>query len=183
MNEHAKLLEPPQHACRKDWDDTSKAMETGILVSLVAEVGQHSDLLRGIGIEPRDKSTLLQVEYVVCDEDSSFMVRIIDELPVDLKPGKLSDVNHLSKNFFSAIVAIKISKMSKNTRVLNNIEAWHLARYWRCIVRQNRNYPHQRAHEMMINLEAHIFGDLTKCHLYPTKDKGGEDDQWNATAW
>lgn len=167
-NEHAKLLEPPQHACRKDWDESSKAMECDILVNLVAEVGQTSDKVRGGGTRQRDQSTLLRVEFVVCDEDSSFMVRIMDELPENLQPGKLSDVNHLSNNFFSALVAIKASDTFKNTRVLNKVQVWHLTRYWRYIVHQNTNDP-QRAHEMMGNLEAHIFGDHSKCHLYPTK--------------
>ncbi|MDA9080159.1 hypothetical protein N9M16_01865 [Candidatus Dependentiae bacterium] len=167
-NEHAKLLEPPQHACRRDWDDTSKAMETDILINLVGEVGQHCDKVRGGGAVPRDETTLLRVEYVVCDEDSSFMVRIMDQLPEDLRPGKLSDVNHLANSFFKALVAIKTSSHFKNTCVLTKIEVWHLSRYWRTIVRQIPRKP-QRAHEMMLNLEAHIFGDHGKCKLYPTK--------------
>ena len=168
-NEHAQLLEPPQHACKKDWDDTSKAMETDILINLVGEVGQYYDKAReGGAVVPRDETTLLRVEYVVCDEDSSFMVRIMDQLPEDLRPGKLSDVNHLSNNFFKALVAIKTSSDFKNSRVLTKIEVWHLSRYWRTIVRQNPKDP-QRAHEQMMNLEAHVFGDHSRCHLYPTK--------------
>ncbi|ACO68227.1 predicted protein [Micromonas commoda] len=138
-NEHAKLLEPPQHACKKNWDDTSKAMETDILINLVGEVGQHCDKAReGGALVPRDETSLLRVEYVVCDEDSSFMVRIMDQLPEDLRPGKLSDVNHLANNFFKAL--------------------------------------------MMVNLEAHVFGDHSMCHLCPTKDANGVEHQWCANA-
>ena len=144
-------------------------METDILINLVGEVGQFRDKAREGGtVVPRDETTLLQVEYVVCDEDSSFMVRIMYQLPEDLRPGKLSDVNHLANNFFKALVAIKTSPEFKNTRVLSKIEVWHLSRYWRTIVRQNPKNP-RRAHEMMLNLEAHVFGDHRKCHLYHTK--------------
>ena len=101
-NEHARLLEPPQHACRRDWDGTSKAMETDILINLVGELGQYCGKARGGGtVVPRDENTLLRVEYVVCDDDSSFMVRVMDQLPEDLRPGKISDVNNLASNFFS----------------------------------------------------------------------------------
>ena len=51
------------------------------LINSVGEVGQHCDKVRGGGTVSRDEAMLLRVEYVVCDEDSSFMVRIMNELP------------------------------------------------------------------------------------------------------
>ena len=66
---------------------------------------------------------------------------IMDELPEDLRHGKLSDVNHLANNFFKALVDIKTSSEFKNTRVLIKLEALHLWRYWRCIVCQNARTP------------------------------------------
>ena len=56
--------------------------------------------MREDGTVPRDETTVLRVEYDGCDEDSSFMVRIMDELPEDLRPGKLSDGNHLANTYF-----------------------------------------------------------------------------------
>ena len=139
-------------------------METDILINLVSEVGQCAEKVRRGGTVLRYDSELFKVEYVVCYEDSVFLVRIMDELPEDLRQGKLSDVNHLANKFFRGLVAIKTNSDFKNTRVLTKLEVWHLSRYWRYIAHQNPKNP-QFAHKMMLNLEAHVFGDHGKCHL------------------
>ncbi|XP_044594135.1 uncharacterized protein LOC123271775 isoform X2 [Cotesia glomerata] len=140
------------HDCRLNFHGSAKAMEAAAGVQLV----NHSTILKEAG---------LQVRVIIGDEDSSMIAAVRADNPTK-KFHKLSDKNHLAKNFGKELYGMQ-SKYKELTR--KNVIP-HLKKCFTYAVSQNKG----KSEQLAVNLKQipdHLFNRHENCGSWCNPNK------------
>nr|XP_022290026.1 uncharacterized protein LOC111101728 [Crassostrea virginica] len=139
--EHAKREknQPKDHNCRQNWQGSSKSMEQDMVISMVKK-----KLEKGINIST-----------VICDEDTTTMSRLRQNVSHSIT--KMSDKNHIKKNFTSTLYSLKTKHKSLTTRVIR-----YFLKCFNYLLAQNKENP-SGIEQGLDALGKHPFGNHSSC--------------------
>ena len=144
--------EPPTHKCYRNWNSSSPAMESDILVE---------------GFKQAESVHQVRYMFLIGDGDSSVLHSIHTKVPVwGRYIQKIECANHALKNYRSKLEAIvKDNKGYKGKHGLSQKQIKRLTSGARAAIRmhsQTRNIDQLR-HDLR-NGPYHVFGDHSKCN-------------------
>nr|XP_022341895.1 uncharacterized protein LOC111135807 isoform X1 [Crassostrea virginica] len=133
-------IETTNHDCRKNWQKSSKAMESDMAVEMLHD------------LETRN----FHVKQLIMDNDSTTFAKAKASFDPNIK--KISDFNHTKKNLISKLYDIK--KLKKYP-LLGPKTIQHLSKCFAYAVKSNRDTS-----TLQKNLEcipSHVFGNHNSC--------------------
>lgn len=138
-NAKQKGQTPKPHDCRMNWQGSSKAMESDMVIEMVTKKQQE-------GIE---------IETIVGDDDATTITRLQKAVKTQIK--KRSDSNHVRKNISASLYALRGKYQILTVRVIK-----YLMKCVNYLLAQNRDNPEgiRRGFE---GLCGHVFGDHKAC--------------------
>lgn len=130
-----------EHDCRKNWEGSSKAMESDMCISMLKNL-ESNDVCVGT---------------IIMDNDSTTISKARSEVKADLK--KQCDRNHLLKDFTNKLYDIR---KAKNFRELTPKTISHISKCFRYCVSQNQEDT-EKMKKNLLALGKHVFGDHSYC--------------------
>lgn len=160
----SKENEEKKHMCFRNWNGSSAAMETDIIVE---------------GFRMAEKLYNLRYKYFIADGDSSVYANLVEKVSYGTCIRKIECVNHAIKNYGKYLynikkdsnVAISIRKLLTQTKIQALQKVAQSAIYNHCI---NKN--RQEFIEDLKNGPLHVFNQHEKCKDYYC-NKIGEHDE------
>ena len=159
---NTRQQDPPPHQCFQNWNDSSQAMESDIMVEGLNEIKKTSDLI---------------VKEIIADGDSSTYAAIQANVPWGRDVEKIECANHACKCLRSSLEKLVeakphykgINKLSKPTRV-------RLTTAVRCAIRMRSKQPDRQTairklESDIMNSVYHVFGKHNNCDSYFCKVK------------
>lgn len=128
-----------EHACSKNWDGSSKAMEADMVIEMVREVQEKGH----------------DIDAIIGDEDSTTIGRLRANVNDNIV--KVSDKNHIRKLFGNSLYGLKKQHPMLTVKVIK-----YLQRCFDYIVAQGKGVPTQISADLEA-LSRHPFGDHQCC--------------------
>lgn len=141
-DQHNTQTDKPKHACYKNWNGSSKAMEPDVAAELVEEVEKKSE-------------GKIQVHKLIMDDDCTTVARLRNT--VDHEIIKWSDLNHVKKQLGNSLYAITNKYKCLTGEVIKSLQKW-----FSYAIKQNRNNP-ESFKQAVKQIVPHAFGDHESC--------------------
>ncbi|XP_062576921.1 uncharacterized protein LOC134267321 isoform X2 [Saccostrea cucullata] len=130
---------PPEHKCCKNWEGSSKAMESNVAVELVNKIEKEN----------------VEVSVLVMDDDCTTMARINEEIPHPVI--KWSDISHTKKHLGNSLY--QLQKKHKN---FNNNCVKYFQKCFSYAIVQNKNDT-EALKKNLKQIVPHAFGEHDQC--------------------
>lgn len=146
------LLQAKQHACRRNWNGSSKAMEPFLTATCLQRL--------------KDKG--MDIKRLVMDGDTSTFTRVKRNLFPSLK--KSNDKNHICKNFGNELYKLKPKHKSLTAESIS-----HIQKCFSYAISQNRSNV-SGVKRSMKAIAPHMFNEHTLCS--PSWCRSRSSDQY-----